>query len=346
MDAEPLAVEAPIISVLVCTLNGGEGLRRCLASVRRQSVGDQLQLIVVDDGSTDDSAEIARAFGAEVISHRTNRGLAAARNTGIAAARAPILATLDDDCEADPNWAERLVSGFDENTIAVGGRVVPAECRGYFGGYLERNNPLDPLEADLATSTGVVFRFLRYLLRNLRDAPKGERTVYAVPTANAAFRVAALRELGGFDECFRSDEGGEDLDLCLRIRDEIGGSLRFGPSAIVHHHFDTNAFALLRRYRSYGIGGARLYRKRATMAPTVYPYPVLLAGLLVWSRRRAIRAALALVLPQFLFSKGCRNAIRQRSVSPLADCYVKLAEETVLDIGFAIGLWRLRRTPK
>ncbi len=343
MEAESLGVEAPIISVLVCTLDGGAGLRRCLASVRRQSVGDQLQLIVVDDGSTDDSAEIARAFGAEVISHGLNRGLAAARNTGIAAARAPILATLDDDCEANPNWAERLVSGFDENTIAVGGKVVPAERRGYFGGYLERNNPLEPLEADLATRTGVVFRFLRYLLRNLSDTPKGERTVYAVPTANAAFRVAALRELGGFDERFRSDEGGEDLDLCLRIRDELRGSLRFEPSAIVQHHFDTNPLALLRRYRSYGIGGARLYRKRANMAPTVYPYPVLLAGLLVWSRRRAIRAILALFLPQFLFLKGCRNAIRQRSVSPLGDCYVKLAEETMLDIGFAIGLWRLRR---
>ena len=145
--------------------NGANRIEKCLAAVRRQSLGHVLQLIVVDDGSTDNSAEVATVYGAEVIRHAANRGPAAARNTGIAAARAPIIATLDDDCEPEPEWAERLLGGFVDGVVGVGGAAVPVSNGGYFGGYLERNNPLAPLEIDLASSTHVAYRFARYLLR-------------------------------------------------------------------------------------------------------------------------------------------------------------------------------------
>jgi glycosyltransferase involved in cell wall biosynthesis len=343
VDAEPSTAGAPRISVVVCTLNGAKRIEKCLAAVRRQSLRERLQLIVVDDGSTDDSAEVAASYGAEVIRHPANRGLAAARNTGIAVARAPIIATLDDDCEPEPEWAERLLSGFVDGVVGVGGPALPASTDGYFGGYLERNNPLAPLEIDLASNTHVTYRFARYLLRNARPAPSGGRAVHAFATANGAFRAAVLRQLGGFDERFRSDEGGEDLDLCLRIGDEHApGALRFEPSAIIRHHFDTDPRAILRRNRSYGMGAARLYCKRRNLPPTVFPFPVLVAGLLAWSRGRASRLTAALFVPQLLFSNGCRNALQQRSATPLLDCYVKLAEEANLNLGFAVGLWRFR----
>jgi len=267
VDAESAAAGAPLVSVVVCTLNGVKRLDRCLAAARRQSLGERLQLVVVDDGSTDNSAGLAAAYGAEVIRHATNQGVAAARNTGIAAARAPIVAFLDDDCEADPEWAERILGGFTEGVVGVGGLTVPVSSGGYFGGYLERNNHLAPDEIELARDTRAVYRFARYLLRNARAAPSGERAVYCFGAANAAFRVAVLRVLGGFDERFRS---GEDLDLCLRIGDEQPpGALRFEPSAIVHHYFDADPRSILRRCRFYGMGGARLYCKRRELPPTV-----------------------------------------------------------------------------
>jgi len=343
VDAEGSDVGVPYISVVVCTLNGARSLGRCLAATRQQSLGEHLQLIVVDDGSTDDSADVAASYGAEVIRHEVNRGLAAARNTGIAAARAPIVATLDDDCEPEPEWAERLLGGFVDGVAGVGGSAVPASSRGYFGGYIERNNPLVPLEIDLAASAGIGYRFARYLRRNVGAVPEGERAVYAFATANGAFRVEVVREVGGFDDHFRGDEGGEDLDLCLRIGDKFGpGSLRFEPSAVVRHHFDTDPRALLRRCRSYGMGGARLYLKRKNLPPTVYPFPVLIAALVVWSRGRLSRLTAALVFPQLLFSKGLQNSVERQSLSPLLDCYMKLAEEANVDLGFAIGLWRSR----
>ncbi len=343
MNDEPPPAGAPSISVVVCTLNGAERIGKCLAAVRRQSIREVLQLIVVDDGSADNSAEVAAIYGAEVIRHPVNRGLAAARNTGIEAAQAAVIATLDDDCEPEPEWAERLLGGFADGVVGVGGPALPASNNGYFGGYLERNNPLAPLEIDLASSTGIAYRFALYLIRNARPQRSGARAIHAFATANGAFRTSVLRRLGGFDERFRSDEGGEDLDLCLRIGDSYGpGALRFEPTAILRHHFDTDPRALLRRYRSYGIGAARLYCKRRNIPPTVFPLPLLVAGMLAWSRGRPSRLAITLLVPQLFFSNGCRNALRQGSVAPLLDCYVKLAEETTLNLGFAIGLWRFR----
>ncbi len=337
------SAEVPRVSVVICTLNGAKRLARCLTAVRNQSLGRNFQLIVVDDGSTDHSAEVAAAFDAEVIRHETNRGVAAARNTGLDAARAPIVASLDDDCEAEPDWLERLLAGLVDGVAGVGGSVLPAPSDGYFGGYLERNNPLAPLEIDLASNTRIVYRFLRYLLRNARPAPLGERPVHAFATANAAFRLTVLRDLGGFDENFCGGEGGEDIDLCLRIGDKYGpGALRFEPSAIIHHHFNTSARALFSRWRFYGMGAARLYCKRNDLPPTVFPFPVLFAGLLVWSWRRPARLVATLLLPQLLFSTGFQNAFRQRSLMPLFDCYVKLAEEANLNFGFAVGVWRCR----
>ena len=86
------SAEVPRVSVVICTLNGAKRLARCLTAVRNQSLGRNFQLIVVDDGSTDHSVEVAAAFDAEVIRHETNRGVAVARNTGLDAARAPIVA--------------------------------------------------------------------------------------------------------------------------------------------------------------------------------------------------------------------------------------------------------------
>ena len=343
MTAGTAAEDTTVITVLVCTLNGAERLDKCLSAVRRQTLGDRLQLVVVDDGSADNSSEVAAAYGAEVIRHPVNRGLAAARNTGIAAARSPLIATLDDDCEPDPEWAERLTDAFVSGVVGVGGTASPAPGPGYLAGYLERNNPLAPLEIDLASDTGIAYRFGLYLLRNARPAPSGNRAVHAFATANGAFSVEALNKLGGFDERFRSDEGGEDLDLCLRIDDEYGpGALRFEPTATLLHHFDTNPRAMLRRYRSYGRGAARLYRKRGDIPPTVFPFPLLIAGLLLWSRGRASRLAGVLMVPQLLYSNSCRNALGERSLAPLADCYVKLIEEASLNVGFTVGLWRSR----
>src|SRR6201986_5086670 len=137
------------LSVVICSLNGAAGVDRCLHALASQKDVD-LQVIVVDDVSTDETSAVASEHGVTVIRHEVNRGLAAARNTGIAAATAPVVAFLDDDCEPEPEWARELVAAYPDCVVGVGGTVAPCAPDGYMPGYLQRNNPLRPLESNLA----------------------------------------------------------------------------------------------------------------------------------------------------------------------------------------------------
>lgn len=342
----PLSSGEFTLSVVICTLDGATRLPTVLAALGTQTAANGLEVIVVDDGSRDGSSQVAASYGrVQVVRHDRNRGLAAARNTGLNASSAPWVAFLDDDCEPEPRWAEQILEATHRDVVGVGGAVTVAGLGGFVHGYLERNNPLAPLEAELAASKALAYRCWRYVLRNVRPAPTQGRTIYSVVGANMAFDRAAVGAVGGFDERFTF--GAEELDLCLRLQERFGSSaLWFEPAAVVRHHFDTRARALLHRHRAYGFGVARLYRKRSDFPPTVYPFPaivivLLLAGVL--KRRTLVVAAL---FPQIAFGRGVVEAVRRRSLSPLGDCYVRLLEEASSNLGWVIGAWHYRNWPE
>ena len=332
------------MSVVICSLNGAAGVDRCLRALARQSIRSRLEIIVVDDGSSDATADVARAHGVIVISHPHNRGLAAARNTGLNAASADIVAYLDDDIEPEADWAVQLLNGYDdENIVAVGAEVVPNTPPGYMRGYLARNNPHRPLEQELATSTGLPYRFRLYLRRLWSMEPKtGRRDVYALGGGNTSFRRKALFDAGQFDERFSF--GAEDLDVCWRVREAIPSArLVYAPGARAAHHFKPDLRDTLRRSRAYGIGSGRLYRKWPSVLPALFPGPLLVLLMLVaapWFPAFAIAAVLA---PLALYPIGLRSAVADRNPVALFDGYVKLAQETMESVGFIQGYWRYRR---
>jgi glycosyltransferase involved in cell wall biosynthesis len=329
------------LSVVICSLNGAAGVDRCLYALAAQK-DVELQVIVVDDGSTDDTSETARAHdGVTVIRHETNRGASAARNTGIRAATAPVVAFLDDDCEPEPEWARELLDAYEDGVIGVGGSIVPCAPAGFMLGYLQRNNPLLPLEMNLARSEKLLYRFYLYVLRQWKpEAHCEKREVYTLVGANMSVARSALRQQG-FDERFRF--GAEDLDICLRLsRDFPGGRLIVTPDAVVRHHFVPTLRDTLRRSRSYGRGCARLYRKWPTMRPTIFPGPVLVAALLVASIFFPLLLVAAAVVPLVLYPKGLRLAVTLRRPAAALDGYVQLAEETYGNIGYVQGLWTYR----
>jgi GT2 family glycosyltransferase len=231
--APPQPEPAPRISIVICTYNGAATLRECLEGVRALDYPD-FETIVVSDGSTDASPQIAAEYDVRLI-ETENRGLASARNTGAQAATGEIVAYLDDDAVPDRDWLTYLARAFaDPAWGAVGGPNIlpPGSC---------------------ATSECVA------------NAPGGpthvlvdDREAEHVPGCNLAVRRAALEQIGGFDPQFRA--AGDDVDFCWRLLD-AGHRIGFSPGAVVWHHRRRTVRAYLRQQRGYGKAEALLERK-------------------------------------------------------------------------------------
>jgi GT2 family glycosyltransferase len=228
----PLDGPWPTVSVVVCTHNGAQTLPECLEGVRGLSYPDY-ELIVVDDGSSDDSAAIARAHGATVVSGE-HRGLSAARNAGIAHAGGEIVAFLDDDAYPDPDWLRYLTALLRADGHAgVGGPNIPPE---------------DGLVAEcVALAPGGPIHVLI-----------SDREAEHVPGCNMAFRKSALEGIGGFDERFRV--AGDDVDVCWRLQ-EAGWKLGFSAGAVVMHRRRDSVRRYLKQQYGYGKAEALLERK-------------------------------------------------------------------------------------
>jgi GT2 family glycosyltransferase len=315
---------------------------RCLRALKAQSISSSLELIVVDDGSCDDTSAVGHAHGAVVIRHPANRGLAAARNSGLSAAQAAIVGFLDDDCEPEPQWAERLLAGYADDAIGVGGPVIPTAPRGFMLGYLSRHNPIKPLEMNLAKSNNILYRFWLYLCRQWEQDPEPSlRDVYSFAGANMSFRREALLNVAGFDARFRF--GAEELDLCMRLANMYpAGRCVFLPEARVLHHFVPTLRDTMRRSQSYARGTARLYRKWPSVPPVIYPGPVAIMFMLVLSVWLPALAVAAVLTPHLLYPRGLRAAVANRSGACLLDAYVQLGQEVFENAGFLGGLWRFR----
>jgi GT2 family glycosyltransferase len=220
----------PAITIVIPTYNRSHFLVRSLASLVSQDYPrDRLEVLVVDDGSKDQTPEILEKFRAENPCFRylrqNNHGPAAARNAGIKEAHGDIILFMDDDCIAAERWAYELTRPYkDPNVGGVAGRVqfvapddnIANRCAARYAGI---GQPVD--------TNGEIEFFV---------------------TANASFRRAALEEVGGFDTAFPY-AAQEDFDLSYRIK-QRGWNLVYTDKAVVdHYHHHTIRNELKRFYR-------------------------------------------------------------------------------------------------
>lgn len=215
------------ISIVVPTFNRADSLERLLCALDDQEpVAGGHEVVVVDDGSTEDVSTVAAGHPHVRLLRQANAGPAAARNRGWRASESDLVAFTDDDTIPSPTWLQDLVRAFHENpdVAAVGGEIVPV-----VPGFL----------ADFVQLEGLVNHGV-----DMRGRPN-----YLV-TANAAFRRAILVELGGFDESFRGASG-EDADLTRRLHD-AGHRVAILRTATVAHDNRTTLGALISTYRRHG----------------------------------------------------------------------------------------------
>src|SRR5213594_3978571 len=223
----------PRISVVVCTYNGARTIRDCLEGLDRLAYPDY-EVIVVNDGSTDGTAAIARHYDCRLI-QTENRGLASARNTGLEAATGEIVAYTDDDAYPDPHWLTYLAAMFlSTSHAAVGGPNIAPPGDG-------------PIAECVARAPGGPV----HVLLNDREAEH-------IPGCNMAFRKESLQAIGGFDPQFRT--AGDDVDVCWQLQ-ERGWTLGFHPAALVWHHRRNSVRTYWKQQIGYGRAEAMLERK-------------------------------------------------------------------------------------
>jgi hypothetical protein len=228
-----LLPQTPRVSVVVCTYDGGRTLEQCLQSLGKVRYPDY-EVIVVDDGSTDNTADILTRFPNVQVIRQENLGLSVARNVGLQHATGSVIAYTDSDCFVDPDWLTQLVYQLEETgAAAVGGpNLTPPDGR---------------LAACVAACPGQPTHVL-----------ESEQVAEHIPGCNMAFRRDALLAINGFDPRFR--QAGDDVDLCWRL-EEAGYWITFSPGAVVWHHRRHNTSAYLQQQAGYGFAEGLLLHK-------------------------------------------------------------------------------------
>lgn len=213
-------------SIIICTRNGRERIGTCLTAIR-QLKGGNFETLVVDDGSTDGSADfVSRNFPEVRLLQLAAGGLSTARNAGAAAAHGELLAFTDDDCAPDQDWLARLRPRFRDGQFAAAGgpNLAPA--------------PQTWQQAVVTAAPGAPSHVML-------DDDEAEH----LPGCNLVVTRAAFVAIGGFDPQFQT--AGDDVDFCWRLR-AAGFRLGFVPGAFVWHWRRPSLVKFFRQQLGYG----------------------------------------------------------------------------------------------
>jgi GT2 family glycosyltransferase len=247
--AEATEAAAPAAALVICTRDRAAYLPACLEAVAAMRPAVPWELVLVDNGSRDGTPGVLADFASRApfpvaVVHEPRAGLAAARNAGVAAARAPLLLFTDDDCYPAPDFIERWIEVFADSRVGWGGGRILLHDPDDYPITIRTDEHLTPVPAGGFIEPGLV------------------------QGANMAFRRAVVYEIGGFDPAL--GPGGlfnfEDLDASSRAAAAgYPGGFFPGPVAYHHHRRRQNAEieALARSYdRGRGAYFASLLLRR------------------------------------------------------------------------------------
>lgn len=316
----------PDYSVVVPAYQAAGRIGECVRALAAQTVPrERYEIIVVDDGSSDDTAAVARAAGADRVLVRPHAGPAAARNAGVEAARGEIVLFTDADCEPAGDWIERMAEALDAPDIM-----------GAKGTYRTRQKEL-------------VARFVQLEYEDKYDKMRRQPYIDFVDTYSAIYRRQVFERSGGFDPAF-PQASGEDIEFSYRLARQ-GYKMVFAPHAVVlHGHVDT-LWGYCRRKYYVGFWRVRMYRLHPDKAlsdshtPQALKLQIGLAAVLLVSLALAALWSGALIVGLVALAAFLASAVpftvkalrRDRPVAFVAPGLLFL-RALALGAGFAAGL--------
>lgn len=235
------------VSVVVPTFERAARLPRLVTALEAQTLPrDQFEVILSDDGSTDETPDVAAELAARsaldlhFMKAPRNRGAGAARNAGWRAARARVIAFTDDDCLPSPSWLEAGLAALEASGAGiVQGRTLP--------------DPSATLDASINRTARIEEFTKRY------------------ETCNIFYRTDVLRAMNGFDESIYFF--GEDMDLGWRAK-ESGVATAFGPEALVYHDVTQMTVRWKLRFSMLHANWATLARRHPDIRKEIFAYRV------------------------------------------------------------------------
>jgi glycosyltransferase involved in cell wall biosynthesis len=325
-------IEVVSASIIIPTFNGVSRIGNCLDALVNQVAGRNVEILVVNDGSTDNTAEVvARYPGVRLIS-QANAGPAAARNRGALEAQGSIILFTDDDCVPTPNWLEAMLAPFEDPEIV-----------GVKGAYRTGQKRL-------------AARFVQIEYEDRYRLMAGLGSIDFVDTYSAAFRRCRFLEMTGYDTSFPV-ACAEDIELSYRMSAR-GWKMKFVAKAIVFHTHPDTFWSYLKKKYKFAFWRVLALRKNPSKGvkdshtPQVMKLqllfvPALLAGITFdLAVRRTVPVSL-LVLFAFLLSAlpFALRAIRKDPIVGLLSLPVLAARACAQMLGVTFGLIYAFRKP-
>jgi len=325
-------IEAPLASIVIPTFNGGSRIGNCLDSLVKQTKGRDVEILVVDDGSSDNTASIVSRYSSVRLISQSNAGPAAARNRGALEARRTILLFTDDDCVPMQDWLEAMLGPFKDPNV-VGAKGV----------YRTHQKSL-------------AARFVQIEYEDKYRLMSGLSSIDFIDTYSAGFRRDRFLEMRGYDTSFPV-ACAEDVELSYRMSAR-GWKMTFVPGAIVYHtHPDTFLRYLKKKYK-FAFWRVLAVRKnpgkgvRDSHTPQLMKFqllfaPALLVAVVLDTTVRPRVPASALVISGFLISTlpFAVRAIRKDPMVGLLSPVLLAARACAQVLGVAGGLIYARRKP-
>jgi glycosyltransferase involved in cell wall biosynthesis len=327
-----VSIEARSASIIIPTFNGASRIGNCLDSLVKQTAGQNVEILVVDDGSTDNTANVVRGYSSVRLIPQANAGPASARNRGALEAQGKILLFTDDDCVPMADWLEAMLGPFKDPDV-VGAKGI----------YRTHQKSL-------------AARFVQIEYEDKYRLMAGLPSIDFIDTYSAAFRRDRFLEMTGYDTSFPV-ACAEDVELSYRMSAR-GWKMKFVPAAIVYHtHPDTFPRYLKKKYK-FAFWRVLAVRKNPSKGvkdshtPQIMKLQLLLAPALLLAVvfdliRRPMVPVSVLVLGGFLLSTlpFTLQAIRKDVIVGILSPILLAARACAQVLGVAAGLMYARRKP-
>lgn len=335
-----------LFSVVLCTYNRGAQIKTCLESLINQDFPKhKYEIIVVDDGSSDNTVAILKEFPITIVEHEKNKGVAAARNTGLKHAQGKVYVCFDDDCYADKSWLNNLAKVYDKfqdkDLAGVAGYILLQNSKGIIDKYMFETGYANPSPPYYVRTKGLFGRFFSYIKNMFSPHLESKQNIFEVGEiwgANCSFPVEVLRKVNGWDE---SLSGVEDTDLCNKIQKEFPNKryLCTKDAVLYHDHLLSLTSLFLKPFKR-GPAILRFYQKNNKIPP-FFPFPILisLSTLLAAFYNPLLLLGGVLLLPHVFYSWWVMKAIKKKQAAIFLFPYLQAGYELFSVLGLLLGIF-------